>query len=279
MNSNLNHKVDVQPRQRSELKSFVFFFLVSFIFTFLVVYVFIRGFQNPFKKPTKVGESSAVSDSSLSDAASEKTVAKNLTQQLDTLVSEQLLDKENEIIKLKEEIEFLKEANQSAQRQLGTAISPDSLLNLKLALEEAEKTIQQKEYQIKNLKTEKERIQTLRDKSFFVSTDSLNSLFASLEREKREKEKRDEELKALQRQLENLQQASATTGDENPNIKQLAKVYDAMQPEKAAQIILELDDQLIASLLKRLKQRQAAKIMGAIPPMRAAKISQMLGEL
>ena len=58
----------------------------------------------------------------------------------------------------------------------------------------------------------------------------------------------------------------------------LAKIVENMPAEDAAQMLEALSDDMIINVLLRLKQRQAAKIMAALPASRAADISRLILE-
>ena len=58
----------------------------------------------------------------------------------------------------------------------------------------------------------------------------------------------------------------------------LAKIVENMPAEDAAQMLEALNDDMVINVLLRLKQRQAAKIMAALPASRAADISRLILE-
>ncbi len=66
---------------------------------------------------------------------------------------------------------------------------------------------------------------------------------------------------------------------QNERLEKLAAVYEQMRPEVAAPIIQELPDITIASLFTRMQERQAARIMGQLPPDRAAEIARRMGQV
>jgi len=72
---------------------------------------------------------------------------------------------------------------------------------------------------------------------------------------------------------------SDLTEQEQANLDKLAKVYEAMKPAEASQILLQLNDRTIAEILSRMNDRQAGKVMGAIDPLRAADITSQLRRL
>lgn len=86
------------------------------------------------------------------------------------------------------------------------------------------------------------------------------------------------EILSLRQKLENFEKKQKTSGTTSVQLKNLAKVYEAMPPEDAAKIINNLDTPIIIGLFKLLKQRQAAKILATLPPERAAKICNEIGK-
>ncbi|MDD5672689.1 MAG: hypothetical protein PHC61_00875 [Chitinivibrionales bacterium] len=62
-------------------------------------------------------------------------------------------------------------------------------------------------------------------------------------------------------------------------IGQLAKVYSAMRAAEAARILETLDDNLIVKILGAMSDdRQKAKIMSALSPEKATKVSEKMGK-
>lgn len=72
--------------------------------------------------------------------------------------------------------------------------------------------------------------------------------------------------------LESLQ--TQLTTDEVTNIAELAKLYDGMKPAQASQILLQLPDQTVIEILRKMKPKSASKVLEAIDPIRAADIIQ-----
>jgi len=87
------------------------------------------------------------------------------------------------------------------------------------------------------------------------------------------------EIEAARGQIEKLVEERQVAGDER--IETLARVYGAMKAVEAAPILLTLDDQTVASIVKRIPEvRSQAKLMAALGTMdrnRTAAISKILG--
>jgi flagellar motility protein MotE (MotC chaperone) len=65
---------------------------------------------------------------------------------------------------------------------------------------------------------------------------------------------------------------------EKKKTMQLAKVYSAMRPAEAAQIIGTLQDELAARILDGISDdRQKAKILAALPQEKATRLTKMMG--
>ena len=66
---------------------------------------------------------------------------------------------------------------------------------------------------------------------------------------------------------------------ETRNIKKMAKVYDKMKPDKAAQGLKNVDEDTAVKLLSVMTERTAAKVLEAMEPTDAGKISEKLRRL
>lgn len=56
----------------------------------------------------------------------------------------------------------------------------------------------------------------------------------------------------------------------------LAKLYDGIEPKSVAAMMANLDDETIVAVLPRMKQKNAAMVLGLLPPARAAAISRQM---
>ncbi len=110
---------------------------------------------------------------------------------------------------------------------------------------------------------------TLRDS--LKAVDWFDTENAKLELRKRDLEKKERDLAAAEKsvdaKLAKLNQA------ESARVAELAKLYDSMKPEQVARLVAQLDDNMVVSLLPRMKPANASKVLATIPPDRAAKIS------
>ncbi|MDY7017611.1 MAG: hypothetical protein SVK44_05295 [Nitrospirota bacterium] len=148
------------------------------------------------------------------------------------------------------EDQAMKVANLQAQKkQQGAVATPEHFQNL-----------------LKELQREKQRISAketeLAKKEAFVK-----NLDATLQA-------RANELIALEQRLVALSLDAERTKDER--IKKLSGVYENMDPEQAARAIEEMDPNLAVTLLLRMRKREAGRILGAMDPQKASKISQDL---
>ncbi len=66
--------------------------------------------------------------------------------------------------------------------------------------------------------------------------------------------------------------------ESSENLKSLAKIYNNMDPKKAAEFIQRMPMEKGIGILKNLNQKKAAKIMSAMKPENAARYSQKLSE-
>ncbi|MEW5924333.1 MAG: hypothetical protein AB1746_10130 [Candidatus Zixiibacteriota bacterium] len=60
---------------------------------------------------------------------------------------------------------------------------------------------------------------------------------------------------------------------ESARIIQLARLYDGMKPNEVAKLFANLSDEVVVSILPRMKPANASKILGLLPPKRAAELS------
>ena len=78
-------------------------------------------------------------------------------------------------------------------------------------------------------------------------------------------------LKKLRVEVQNIHQQIAA--HENDREKRLIKIYDAMEPDNAAQRLEAMDDSLGSWLLLRINVRKAGQILGAMSPAKASRIT------
>ncbi len=81
-------------------------------------------------------------------------------------------------------------------------------------------------------------------------------------------------LKKLRVEVQNKHQQ--IEAHENEREERLIKIYDAMEPDNAAQRLEEMDDSLGSWLLLRINVRKAGQILGAMSPAKASRITATL---
>ena len=85
----------------------------------------------------------------------------------------------------------------------------------------------------------------------------------------------DDKLAELERKQKKIEQLLATkSAAEKKRIVSMAKIYDKMDPAKAAQAIAGLDTQLAADIMEQMKTKSAAKLMDAITSPKATDLSR-----
>jgi len=94
---------------------------------------------------------------------------------------------------------------------------------------------------------------------------------AKLAKERAEIEKLRKELEAREVHLEKLLARAGKV--EKDRIADLAKLYEGMKPEQVVPLLIKLTDDQAVEVLLNMKTSHAAKILGAINPDRAARIS------
>ncbi len=94
----------------------------------------------------------------------------------------------------------------------------------------------------------------------------------SLERGELDKLKKqlDAQERTIDQKLRQMDQAQAA------KLNSLAKLYDGMKPDQVARMIVKLEDKTIVSILPRMKNANASKILGLMPPARGARISKQM---
>ena len=102
-----------------------------------------------------------------------------------------------------------------------------------------------------------------------------------LAKEKQKLVKRERSLELKQRELEKVdrkvsQKLLRIEQAESSRINQLAKLYDGMEPQSIAQLMRNLEDEIIVELLPRMKSKNAAIVLSLLPPKRAAKLSKQM---
>lgn len=98
----------------------------------------------------------------------------------------------------------------------------------------------------------------------------LSMIRAEIENERDELRRQRQRLEGLVEEADSLDQR---------RIKQLARIYGAMRPAEAAQILGTLSDDLVIKIIKAIgDDRQKAKIVAAIPKAKADRITTKMGK-
>ena len=99
----------------------------------------------------------------------------------------------------------------------------------------------------------------------------LDSLQKALDAQVRAYEQRADSLRVEMAQFNTLKGAFETQ-----QIEYIAKVYGNMRPDKLAPILESLDEATIMHILSKMKEKDVSKVLSALPPAYAAKITQKL---
>ena len=102
-----------------------------------------------------------------------------------------------------------------------------------------------------------------------------------LEAERKKLAKREKSLDLKQRELEKMdrkvsQKLLRIDQAESSRINQLAKLYDGMEPQSIAQLMRNLEDDIVIEILPRMKSKNAAIVLSLLPPKRAANLSKQM---
>lgn len=83
-----------------------------------------------------------------------------------------------------------------------------------------------------------------------------------------------DQLSEARRQLDTLQQREIELS--SAEVLRLSRVFESMQPRKAAPVLMKMDNASVAAILLKIEERIAAKILASMPPERAAGISNLI---
>lgn len=70
--------------------------------------------------------------------------------------------------------------------------------------------------------------------------------------------------------------SAALAADEREKVARLAAIYEQMPVEDAARILAKVADPLVEGILRRMDERQVSKLLAALPPDRAARLTRAL---
>ena len=85
-----------------------------------------------------------------------------------------------------------------------------------------------------------------------------------------------QEMAILKSQLEEL--LKSLSGKEESELEELAKIYEAMKAEAAANVLNRTDNKIVFDIFKRMKRKNTAAIMEKMDTGKARIISEMLAE-
>ncbi len=112
---------------------------------------------------------------------------------------------------------------------------------------------------------------------FARERDELENRKMELKRLEGEVDKKIEQLNQLRVHVEKL--LAQKNAEEEKRIAELAKVYEKMTAEKAAQIMGTVDQELAISILAKMKTKSAAKILNNMERDKAAKLTTAFSAL
>ncbi len=157
----------------------------------------------------------------------------------------------------------------------------------RIEINQPKKMDEKKEQQIKlvKLSAKKDSITASQSQTFValeqqkadlaVERAALNEKQQQVTMVQQELDKTRADLKAEREKLEKL--VSQSDDLDKKRIKQLAKVYGAMRADEAARILETLDDDLCINILSSMgDDRQKAKVLAALSPEKASKVSKKI---
>lgn len=105
----------------------------------------------------------------------------------------------------------------------------------------------------------------------------LKTLEDGVDKKIAEVDKKIEELKDLKKKIESL--LAEKSVEERKRIKNLSKIYDKMDSEKAAFAISGMEDELATEILANMKVKTAAKVLDKLSKLKATQLSSKFSQL
>ncbi len=115
---------------------------------------------------------------------------------------------------------------------------------------------------------------TLMRKEIEAQRKEIAAKLAALRKREKEVSQREQKIEEELAQLKSLKEELNATA--STQASKLAKAFQAMDAGQAAKIAGNLDDRTLTDLLLQLRERNAAKILAALDPSRAARIYKSL---
>lgn len=79
-----------------------------------------------------------------------------------------------------------------------------------------------------------------------------------------------------QKDEEAAEASQAMGAERQANVARLARVFGKMKPAEASLVVGRMDDDLVVDVLMQIKERQTAKILGALDAAKAANLSEKM---
>ncbi|NMA62685.1 MAG: hypothetical protein GX964_01500 [Syntrophomonadaceae bacterium] len=113
-----------------------------------------------------------------------------------------------------------------------------------------------------------------------IENTQLNREVQKLEKELKQAEARQRQaegkLAKLQKEAEAIEQTTAAEAAQGDIYKELGQYYSSIKAQNAAAVFDELDDETIIGILQNMESEDAAKILAAMTPQRAAIITKKM---
>jgi len=123
---------------------------------------------------------------------------------------------------------------------------------------------------------QRQRAQAQREEELRREARRLAEEESRLAREWRELEKQREALKREEERIAAMLEELEAAQQEAAALDRLREIYEAMRPADAAAVVESLDDETVVELLRLLDARRAARILGELPPERAAVLTGLV---
>ncbi len=110
-----------------------------------------------------------------------------------------------------------------------------------------------------------------------IKEKELKTLEQNVDKKIAEVDRKVQELKELRGKIETL--LAEKSAQEKKKIESLGKIYEKMDPEKAAFAISGLNEKLATDLLASMKVKAAAKILDRLNKQKAAQLSEKFSQI
>ena len=269
----------MRSRKGINILALIFAFALSFAVTAYLLYEYVQGQQEEsiLSKPLSLLDSVAFKyalnlDSLRADSSFIRMLTKDLTE--DDIYTQMLAYSDDEVAaRFTDSTKKTPTDSLSALADTVQFMPTDSLRKIMALKDLSEQKLT--DYVTNN----QERFNLLKEKKGLVGEVSklqkqIDTISTKTEKVIGEYKNKKDSLDMVARENARLiEEANQTKGQ---NFVELVRKYEAMKPVKAAEILVDMPDEEVVKLLKKMNNRQAGKILTALPPAKAANLSLLI---